>query len=292
MQSALLTAPPPPPVDPGAHPGTHSLTLRAVALAPSKTISTAATRPTPGLAPSRSCSLVRAHALPLRVRLPPPSTLCALHGPHPTPNQQPVDHCVPMPPRSDRCVKGTGRMRMLGPTWNNERSFQPAGFPGALFGASTDWNWSGDFEKQSLSRWAREPLGTPGRPQMLDRSGCGWCRNFSSGASVFANLCSSKGHPMQAHAVWADGTTWPVFTHTEMAYLSLSLSPPPSMPHRSLHPSRRDGLSFSLFPHTHTHSLSLCVCVSRCLSVSLRSCRTSLHVLLCCANTVHFRHAG
>ena len=157
---------------------------------------------------------------------------------------------------------------MLGPTWNNERSFQPAGFPGALFGASTDWNWSGDFEKQSLSRWAREPLGTPGRPQMLDRSGCGWCRNFSSGASVFANLCSSKGHPMQAHAVWADGTTWPVFTHAEMAYLSLSLSPP--------HPCRIDRYTLraemaylSLYFHTHTHTLSLSVCVSLAVSLSL-----------------------
>eukprot|EP00038_Savillea_parva_P022164 m.37002 g.37002 ORF g.37002 m.37002 type:complete len:487 (-) comp5464_c0_seq1:108-1568(-) len=88
-------------------------------------------------------------------------------------------------------------------------AFMVAGFPGAFFGASVDWWWDGDWETQSLASWSRQPLGTPGPAQMLDKSGCGWSRTFASGAHVFLNMCSSKGHPMQAHAVWADNSTWP-----------------------------------------------------------------------------------
>mmetsp|Transcript_8274 Transcript_8274/g.24571 ORF Transcript_8274/g.24571 Transcript_8274/m.24571 type:complete len:443 (-) Transcript_8274:125-1453(-) len=88
-------------------------------------------------------------------------------------------------------------------------AFLVAAFPGAFFGASTDWWWDGDWQRQSLASWASQPLGTPGPPQMLDKSGCGWSRSFGSGARVFVNLCYGKGHPLEAHAVWADNSTWP-----------------------------------------------------------------------------------
>jgi hypothetical protein len=88
-------------------------------------------------------------------------------------------------------------------------AFMIAAYEGGLFGASQNWYWGGDFERQSLASWTREPLGLAGPPQMLDSHGCGWNRTFASGASVYLNLCSGKGHPMQAHAVWADGSTWP-----------------------------------------------------------------------------------
>lgn len=88
-------------------------------------------------------------------------------------------------------------------------AFLVAAFDGALFGASTGWDWAGDWSRQSRAPWASQPLGAPGVPVMLDEHGCGWNRSFASGASVFVNLCSGPGHPHQAHAVWADGTTWP-----------------------------------------------------------------------------------
>eukprot|EP00041_Stephanoeca_diplocostata_P011207 m.182251 g.182251 ORF g.182251 m.182251 type:complete len:377 (+) comp18458_c1_seq7:106-1236(+) len=78
-----------------------------------------------------------------------------------------------------------------------------AAYEGMLFGASTDWNWDGDWQRQSLAFWAREPLGAPNTPHMLDGAGCGWNRTFASGASAFVNLCAGKGHPLSAH-VWVE----------------------------------------------------------------------------------------
>jgi hypothetical protein len=100
-----------------------------------------------------------------------------------------------------------------------------AGFNGAYFGASSDWNWDDDFAKQSLSLWANEPLGLPGPPQMLDKEGCGWTRKFASGAHVYVNLCFGKGHPMSAHAVWADNSTWPAKLGHEAAAAIVAAHP-------------------------------------------------------------------
>lgn len=88
-------------------------------------------------------------------------------------------------------------------------AFMIAGYPGALFGASADWNWAGDWEKLLGAPWTGKALGTPGPPRMLDPAGCAWNRTFASGASAFVNLCFGKGHPKEAHVIWADGTTWP-----------------------------------------------------------------------------------
>ena len=52
---------------------------------------------------------------------------------------------------------------------------------------------------------------------MLDHSGCGWTRNFTSGAYVYINLCFGPGHPMEAHVIWADNTTWPKSLGVEAA---------------------------------------------------------------------------
>lgn len=97
-------------------------------------------------------------------------------------------------------------------------AFLVCGYHGAYFGASTDWWWKGDWETQSLSDWAHQSLGEPGPAQMLDKAGCGWTRKFASGAHVFVNLCFAKDHPMEAHAVWADNTTWPKELGAERAH--------------------------------------------------------------------------
>ena len=96
-------------------------------------------------------------------------------------------------------------------------AFMIAAFEGALFGASANWGWAGDFEQQSKAPWAREPLGLGGPPHMLDTRGCGWTRTFASGATAYVNLCFARGHPMSAHAVWADNTTWPAHLGAERA---------------------------------------------------------------------------
>lgn len=90
-------------------------------------------------------------------------------------------------------------------------AFLIAAFDGAFFGASTDWNWSGDWDRIALPRpdWTTQPLGQPAPPVMLDSSGCSWNRSFASGASAFVNFCMHPGHPKQAIVHWADGTTWP-----------------------------------------------------------------------------------
>ena len=91
-------------------------------------------------------------------------------------------------------------------------AFMVAAYPGAFFGASAGWDWAGDFSRQSSAPWAKQRLGLAGaqtHPRMLDHKGCGWARTFDSGATVFLNLCFARGHPMSAHAVWADNTTWP-----------------------------------------------------------------------------------
>jgi hypothetical protein len=38
-----------------------------------------------------------------------------------------------------------------------------------------NWWWDGDWEKQSASTWARQPLGTPEPPKMLDSEGWVLC---------------------------------------------------------------------------------------------------------------------
>eukprot|EP00037_Helgoeca_nana_P012502 m.113762 g.113762 ORF g.113762 m.113762 type:complete len:427 (-) comp21486_c0_seq1:234-1514(-) len=101
-------------------------------------------------------------------------------------------------------------------------AFMICGYPGAYFGASTDWWWKGDWETQSMSDWAHQPLGDPDPAQMLDKAGCGWSRRFASGARVFVNLCFANGHPMEAHAVWADNTTWPASLGADAAFARVS----------------------------------------------------------------------
>jgi hypothetical protein len=69
-------------------------------------------------------------------------------------------------------------------------AFLIAAWPGAFFGASTNWEWAGDFENLLNWPWASLPLGEPKTPPtMTDPSGCAWTRVYANATSE-VNLCA------------------------------------------------------------------------------------------------------
>lgn len=63
---------------------------------------------------------------------------------------------------------------------------------GSFFGASIDWDWSGDWENLLSWPWSSRRPGAPLSlvPTMLDPSGCGWTRAYTN-VNVTVNFCGS-----------------------------------------------------------------------------------------------------
>jgi hypothetical protein len=74
--------------------------------------------------------------------------------------------------------------------------------PGSYFGASRDWDWSGDWENLLAWPWANYTPGQPvDPPTMLDPQGCSWKRTYPN-ANVSVDLCAKH---FFAQIVWGAG---------------------------------------------------------------------------------------
>lgn len=70
-------------------------------------------------------------------------------------------------------------------------AFLIGGYNGSFFGASTDWNYAGDWANLLDWPWSNRTIGAPlTPPHMEDEKGCGWDRQFE-GANVTINFCTS-----------------------------------------------------------------------------------------------------
>ena len=71
-------------------------------------------------------------------------------------------------------------------------AFLVAASEGSFFGASTDWDWAGDWQKLLSWPWVQRPLGAPlGPPSMDDKAGCAWSRAYAN-ATASVNVCTAR----------------------------------------------------------------------------------------------------
>jgi len=69
-------------------------------------------------------------------------------------------------------------------------AFLVAASEGSYFGASRDWDWSGDWQNLLAWPWANRSLGPPsGPPTMSDKTGCAWSRAYQNATSE-VNVCT------------------------------------------------------------------------------------------------------
>jgi hypothetical protein len=101
-------------------------------------------------------------------------------------------------------------------------AFLIAAWPGAFFGASSNWDWAGDWEKLLAWPWASIELGPPqGPPTMGDPSGCAWTRVYANATSQ-VNVCAKH---LFARISWVPAGTAQVVSEEEVGEV---LPVPPS----------------------------------------------------------------
>jgi len=81
-------------------------------------------------------------------------------------------------------------------------AFLIAANEGSFFGASHDWDYTGDWEKLLSWPWVNYSLGPPLSlfPNMTDKDGCGWIRQYEN-ATATVNLCTKH---LFARIEWLD----------------------------------------------------------------------------------------
>ena len=92
-------------------------------------------------------------------------------------------------------------------------AFLIAAWPGAFFGASSNWDWAGDWERLLAWPWASIELGAPvGPPTMGDPSGCAWTRVYANATSE-VNVCAKH---LFARISWVPAGTAQLATPEEV----------------------------------------------------------------------------
>jgi hypothetical protein len=81
-------------------------------------------------------------------------------------------------------------------------AFLIGGYNGSFFGASTDWDYAGDWANLLTWPWSNRTIGAALTPaHMEDAKGCGWDRQFE-GANVTINFCTKHQY---ARIDWTGG---------------------------------------------------------------------------------------